>query len=538
MRQLFYIFVIILFQQNLIAQKEFHVFSKNDKITPGGPSGNGSLAAPWDLQTALSQKPQTVNGGDIIWLHEGVYEGAFLSTLQSTLADKFIIVSAYKNDKVVLNGNVKSSRNNVLQVKGSQVIFKNFEITCLGEFSRNEKDVGFKRINGLDHASGQDCKFINVIIHNVPGLGFGSWKNTGGTVIENCIIYNNGYISKKGRGTAEGIYVQNSSNKIRVIRNNVIFNNYYKGIEVWSANKRAKDEYVKNVLIENNIIFNNGSPSGVFKDNLIIASDDRNGINVAKNIKVIDNIFYHNTNVLKNEIGGNAASLTLGFHPNAPIENVEVTNNIIIGRNNALRILHAKSLIFKNNITYAGYIHFYNSVLPHLTNGNWNFDNNTYHTKNANAFRVLKHRDYNFNQWQSNFKIDANSEVKHLNAFNLDPVLSISKFSDKANKYRIALFEKNGNDVSVDFSRYRIPIGSTYRIYDVENRKHILKSGVLKKDLKIFVPMNDLSFEKPLHNLKAQKTLNNFGVYLIEFEGDEKKKRKTFFGKLFSSIFG
>ena len=65
--------------------------------------------------------------------------------------------------------------------------------------------------------------------------------------------------------------------------------------------------------------------------------------------------------MLKNQIGGNAASLTLGFHPNAPVENIEIHNNIIIGRNNALRVLHAKSLSFKNNMTYAGYVHFYNS---------------------------------------------------------------------------------------------------------------------------------------------------------------------------------
>ena len=84
------------------AQQEFHVFP-NAKS-----SGNGSLSNPWDLQTALSQKPDVINGGDTIWLHEGVYTGRFVSTIQSTLKDQFITVAPHANATVVLNGNIKT----------------------------------------------------------------------------------------------------------------------------------------------------------------------------------------------------------------------------------------------------------------------------------------------------------------------------------------------------------------------------------------------------------------------------------------------
>ena len=88
------------------AQKEFHVFPIDGKIIKGSPDGDGSLNMPWDLQTALSQSSQHVNGGDIIWLHEGIYNGRFKSILESS-NQKYITVSAYAEDLVVLNGNVE-----------------------------------------------------------------------------------------------------------------------------------------------------------------------------------------------------------------------------------------------------------------------------------------------------------------------------------------------------------------------------------------------------------------------------------------------
>lgn len=397
------------------------------------------------------------------------------------------------------------------------MILKDFQITWLGDFPRIQSDPGFKLVDGLSHNSGIDCKFINLVIYNNPGSGFGSWKHTGGSVIEGCTIYNNGYMSKSGRGSGVGIYVQNNSDKTRLITNNIIFNNYYKGIEVWSDNSKATNEYVKNVKLTGNIIFNNGSPSGQFRDNLIIGSNDRNGINIAKHILVDGNIFYHNTDFANNQVTGNAASLTLGYNAKAPIEDVTVSNNIIVGHNNALRILHARTLRFNNNISYCGYVHFNRSVVHHLNDSNWKFNNNTYFTKNSRTFRISKFRDFTFNNWQSEYNIDLGSQGQHISHFNLKNVLILSKDQLIKNKFRMALFSKEGKEVSVDFSKYDIPKGSTYIIKDVENPGVSIKTGKIGNDSIIFVPMGLDEFEGPIHNDKAKKTLHNFGVYTIEF---------------------
>ena len=536
MKQKFLYIICSIVGMSLHAQQEFHVFPEQHSQTPGTIDGNGALTNPWDLQTALKQSSDSVKSGDTIWLHEGIYNGLFVSTLESLDTNGYITVSAFENDKVILNGNVNSKRQHILDVKGQRVIYKNFDITCLGEFSRNASDANFRRINGIEHASGEDCQFINIKVYNNPGLGIGSWKHTGGTKFDGCMVYNNGYIDK-GKPYGEGIYTQNASNKTRVFENCIVFNNYYKGIEVWSANTRAKTAYVKNFVLKNNVIFNNGSPAGVFKDNLIIASGDRNGINIAQNIKVLNNIFYHNTNIKNRQVNGDAASLTLGFQKKAPIENVVVKNNIIIGRNNALRVLHARSLTFENNKAYCGYVHLETSALKYIDD--WTFNNNTYYTKNNKGFRITGDKDYTFENWKSTYDLDGNSQWKHIKAFDMTSVANVIRYNHKESTFKVVLFEEGSKPVAVDFSKFGLNAEQHYKIYDAENPKVILKSGTLTENLKVTFPMELTNFEKPLHNSKAQKTLSNFGVFVIEFEtvssavDETQEDRKGLFKRFF-----
>ena len=515
------------------AQQDFHVFPKDHSKTPGTSNGIGSMNKPWDLQTALSQSSNVVNSGDTIWLHEGIYNGRYLSTLESLEANKFITVSGFKNDKVVINGNVNSPLKHVFEINGKQVVYKNFEVTFLGDYSRNAKDDEFEVVSGIRHSTGEDCQFINLKVNNIPGVGIGSWKTTGGSIFDGCIIYNNGYIKGQGRGL--GLYIQNNTEKVKVIQNCIIFNNYYKGVEVWSANKKAKNEYVKNMILKNNVFFNNGSPAQLFKDNLIVATGDKNGINIAKNIKVINNIFYHNVDVKNGQINGDAASLSIGYHENAPVEDVVIKNNIIFGRNNALRIAHAKSVTLEGNRIYSGYVSFKSSVLEHINN--WNFKNNTYYTKKSSSFRILGDKDYTLQNWQSNFGLDEGSRWKSVKKFDMKSVASVTKYNHKKGAYKVVLFQEDENEVSVDFSKPDIKIGSNYKIYDVENPNVILQTGKLPEDLKITFPMQLNEIEKPLHNTAAQKTLSNFGVFVIEFEEQipikETEERDNFFKRFF-----
>ena len=496
------------------AQQEFHVSPKNHKTTPGTATGNGSLQNPWDLQTALTQSSKVVSGGDTIWLHEGVYNGRYNSTLNCTTANKYITVSAYPNHRVILNGNVSSIKKQVIEIKGNNLIFKNFEITSLNDFSRIETDKDFSRCDGVNHTSGGNCKFINLVIYNNPGSGFNSWKRTSNAEINECIIFNNGFFTKK-RGGGVGMYVQNSSDKERQIFNNIVFNNYYKGIEVWSANKDAKEAYVKNVTLYSNVLFNNGLPAGFYRDNIIVASDDENEVNIAKNITISNNVLYHNTNLTKEIENTEAPSLTLGFDKKAPLENAIIKNNIIIGRKNALRVLYVKSMQFNNNVVYSGYVRINESTLEHIIDDNWNFNNNSYYTRRTKPIRIIGSRDYLLNEWKSKYKLDENSGSYNFKDFNLANVLDITKSQYKTNSFRVVLFNKEEQDVVVDFSEYHMEKGSSYTITDVENLNTVIKTGTLAEDAKITVPMQ-------AENAIETKTLNNFGVFIIAFTNAKK----------------
>ena len=529
MKQYSFILLLVLFTAFTYAQNQHHVFPSDHEASPGKTSGDGSLENPWDLQTALGQKQEQVNPGDTVWLHKGIYNGRFVSKLKGS-KNQLITVSAYKNDKVILNGNVISKQNGVLIVKGEYVLFRNFEITWLGDFSRDATDADFQACAGLVHLSGVNCEFYNLKIHDNPGLGIGSWKHGAGSTIENCIIYNNGFISKVGKGAGEGIYVQNKSDEVRLIKNNIIYNNYYKGIEVWSAGKRTDFEYVKNITLEGNIIFNSGSPSGHHYDNVIVASADRNGINVAKNINLVDNILYHNTADENGNVLGDAASLTLGFNKNTPIENVRVEGNIITGGYNGLRLLYAKSLIFKNNTIYSGNIQVGPSMGDYFKA--WEFENNTIFTNRRKPFRVTKIKDYDLQAWRKTFNLDKASQIKPMADFNLSPVVKLSQHVQNPNYFNLALFSSEGTPVSVSFSEHNIKSGQTYTIVDVENSEIILKTGIVSEDLMIEVPMQSKGFAKPHHNTKAKKTLSSLGVFQIEFEAEaetESEPEKTNF---------
>jgi len=508
------------------AQQEFHVFPKQNNVTPGTVSGNGSLQHPWDLQTALNQKTDVVNGGDIIWLHEGVYDGRYVSNLRSDIPGKNITIMPVQDDKVILNGNVVSKRTSVLEVRGRQVTFKDLEITFLGEFSRHQTDGNFQKVDGINHSNGAGCKFINLIIHNNPGSGFGSWKQTANTEIIGCMIFNNGYYSTK-RGSGVGIYVQNASEKFRLIKDNIIFNNYYKGIEVWSDNRKATEAYVKNIILYNNVIYNSALVTGIPRDNLIIATNDNNGVNIAHNIQVTGNIFYHNTDYLKNELKSGFPSLTLGFNSKAPIEDVTLRDNLILGQNDGIRIQYVKSLIFQNNVVYCGFVRFNKSFYANFNSKGWDFSGNRYYTRKNKTIRIQSKEDFTVGEWQKKYGLDRKSVWKPVSEFDLPNVLDITKYEYDDNKYRIVLFSKNEDDVTVDFSNYGLSAGTLYSIRDVEDYSKVLKSGVLEGDKKITFPMK-------LNRGNKNKTLDNFGVYILEFS---QQKKVGFLNRLFKWLF-
>ena len=522
----FKIFLLLCFNGFCIsAQNIHHVFPNDEFPNLSNVNTVSTIDNIWDLQTVLNH-PKAIKPGDTIYLHGGVYNGRFMSKLKGSKR-KPITVMPFNSEKVILNGNVESNQDGVLIVKGPFVNFIDFEITWLGEFSRNENDTNFEVCAGLVHLSGIDCGFYNLKIHDNPGLGIGFWKHGGASIIENCMIYNNGFISKDGKGRGEGIYVQNLSDRVKFIRNNIIYNNFYKGVEVWSAGKRRDYEFVKNITLEGNIIFNSGSPSPRFVDNVIVASADRNGINVAKNITLKNNVLYHNTDDGNGKLIGDAASLTIGFNRNTPVENVIVEQNVIMGGYNGMRFLYANSLSFKNNIIYSGNIQVGPTIKDYYRN--WEFENNIYYSHRKRPIRIPRVKDYNLKTWQQEFNLDSGSKVQPFSALRLDKIVNLSEHKINRNTFNLALFSEESKPVELNISEIanHIKIGQRYSIIDVENPDVVLKTDLISNTGTIEMPMASKAFKRPLHNDRAVKTMNNFAVFQIEFFEESPAQKKS-----------
>src|ERR1039457_2528509 len=76
----------------------------------GSPTGDGTIAHPWDLDTALgspsgSQQPAAVKPGDTIWLREGIYipatDNGYISHVTGTPGSP-IIVRNYNGERAPL----------------------------------------------------------------------------------------------------------------------------------------------------------------------------------------------------------------------------------------------------------------------------------------------------------------------------------------------------------------------------------------------------------------------------------------------------
>lgn len=382
--------------------------------SPDG-DGNGTLLSPFNLQTALSS--QSINPGDNLWLFGGTYLGRFICNLNGTPSAK-ITISSLPGQWAILNGNIlpnSSSDEQVLSVKGGYVRFKEFEITYTNVI-RYEGTPNFALCAGIEHTSGEDCEFINLIIHDNPGKGVGTWKESGGTFFYGCIIYNNGYIivpqdpSQTQRGHGPGFYIQNKSDKFRVFKNNIVFNNFHDGFECFSASATADFEYHKNVTIDDNIVFNNGSPirfnqASRGDNNINVSNYSSNGTNIIKNINIVNNVLYHNTNYIVStppvvDYDGNvgeACSLLIGNeYPPCPAplnesgygsENIFVKNNFISGRNNFINLKNVKTITFEDNYCLGRYILVdeRNKYSSKINPTNWKFERNYYYTYNGGA---------------------------------------------------------------------------------------------------------------------------------------------------------
>lgn len=317
-------------------------------VTAGGTSsGTGATDQPWDLQTALDGGGGKIQPGDTVWLRAGTYCGVFHTALNGT-ASAPIVFRQYPGERATIDGTLRGD--------GSYLTFWGFEVMQSAPSVQQNYVLQAYTANG---------RFINLVLHDAGISGVSMSADAGGGVeLYGSLIYNNG----THENLDHGLYAHNATAAQKFVDDNVFFDNYARGIQVYEGSASS----IRNFHIEGNAAFNNGTIAAtstqnnllisapavtagmVALDNLLYYSPGTSGIN----IRLGNYGFLYNQSVVVqgNYLAGGALGLQMEF----PWDSAAVQGNTVVGTNGTT-VVHTSGT----------------GVLPYLWIGNTYFRDST-----------------------------------------------------------------------------------------------------------------------------------------------------------------
>jgi len=238
-------------------------------VSPSGRSGgNGSLANPWDLQTALNKRA-VLRGGDTVLCRDGIYRrdvtvpttGADAYMFQATVqgsTNNPIVFRPYEKEKPRIDGYDADGAKNkgwsalYFQPSSHDIDFRGFEIFQSNP-QRTSLSPGTSFGNGV-YIHGDRIRLINNVIHDNNGDAIGWWQDAVGGLVYGNVCYHNGlHETDSNKFWGHGLYGQNAQG-VKHVRHNVMFQNWSTGIGPHSSANSI--DYFH---IDENVVFQNGS---------------------------------------------------------------------------------------------------------------------------------------------------------------------------------------------------------------------------------------------------------------------------------------
>ncbi|MFN2633939.1 MAG: right-handed parallel beta-helix repeat-containing protein [Thermoanaerobaculia bacterium] len=281
-------------------------------VSPEGTSwADGSYDQPWDLQTALNQ-PYPVAAGDTIWMRGGTYRRwsvsaySFMSWLNGAPGAP-ITLRQSPGERATIDS-AGSIYGGLLIYGSSWTVYRDFEVT-------NSDWSGWAKPAGLWVRNSNNVKFVNLVVHDVPGQGVGFWNESTDSEISGCLIYYNGKTKLE-----HGIYLDNATGEKRVA-DNILFDNYGYGIHGYSSSRGSHQD---NITVDGNISFTNGflEPGNAGTGNILVGVDTES--EPARNLRITNNATWHSSDVSA-ETGGQEFGYSNGC------VDPRVTNNFFVG---------------------------------------------------------------------------------------------------------------------------------------------------------------------------------------------------------------
>lgn len=230
-------------------------------VAPNGAAGNpGTQASPWDIASALEGKHK-VAPGDVIWLRGGAYKhpdrktGFYPAKLVGT-KEAPIHVRAYPGERATIDGGISVENPaaflwiwdlEILVSDGTRETVKTATDTT--ELNRPW--------GGLEARGGQNCKFINLVIHDCC-QGMGVWSSSKDTEVHGCVIYDNGW-QGSDRHHGHCIYTQNQDGAKTILGCILKARRARTGGSYTMHAYGSGRAYVDNYVIEDNIAYQDGT---------------------------------------------------------------------------------------------------------------------------------------------------------------------------------------------------------------------------------------------------------------------------------------
>jgi len=452
----------------------------------GTSAGNGTDSAPWDLATALAGgHGKTIQAGDTVWLRVGTYTGTFQTSLIGQPGTP-IVFRGYPGERATINGS--------LAAQGSDLTFWGFEILQTNPLTIVDRVLEANTVNG---------RFVNLVLHDAGFSGVSMAAGSGsGVELYGCIIYNNGFRNN----IDHGIYAHNSTAGTKYITDNVLFNNFARGIQIYEGG----DSVIRNFDVEGNISFNNGTIAGLQSSeiNLLISAPAVTSGMVAKG-----NLLYYSP-------GTDGVQLRLGNYDTSDSakynESIDLEDNYAAGGNIGLEIQYqwAQATILNNTFvgTSATEVVHTGGPTPNL----YTWSGNVYYRDPAATAWQHDTTSYDFSGWQTATGLGAAD-----NAVAGTP--GANWVFVRPNKYEagrgfVVIYNFAAqNPVGVDISGI-VPTGHHYEVRNVQDAYGAAIASGTYNGGAVAIPMNGVAPPKPIGRTAASSaphTGPNFDVFLV-----------------------
>lgn len=512
----------------------------------GRAAGEGTLASPWDLTTALAGGPDgsTVLAGDTIWLRGGTYRGAFKCQLVGADGAP-IIVRNYQGERVILDHAGEKGEALNLAPESRFVWIWGLEFVDsdrvrvtnqTGPFPETlHRGQGFKPAD----IQGADNKLINCIAHDGRN-GIGMWKNNerwgkaNNAEIYGCLSFNNGWHAPDN-GWGHGVYVQNmhsAADPSRMqIRETIIWNNFAYGVHAYSEDAGTVD----NLLIEGVISFNNGAPTAAFRKesiryaNLLAASTRGvNGVTMRQCYlyhppsvgSAFDNLNiragYPNRDngqfVLEDSfLGGPGLSIWL-----AGWRSARVSGNTLMAHGSQAKLTHVDTNSGQVPTSYVWNGNTYYDATPEMRNGGrYTFGCDGLKDQNPGGGAT---NDLRFAAWRTGTGFDAGSDY-FVNGALPNRVILRPNAYEKGRAHIVAYnWEKRGA-ITVDLSKSGLAHGQAFEIRNVQNYfgAPLVTGSYDSGRPGVSLPMTETSVTPPIgfERYPIASTLPEFGAFVL-----------------------